>query len=66
GEAATLDGVLRRGTHRVRALHARLKAGAGSLRLPAGLRKGRYSVRFTLIDASGNRSRSHVVTFRVR
>jgi plastocyanin len=64
-EAAALDGVLRRGTRKVRKLHAQLKAGAVSVRLPKGLRRGRYSVRFTLTDAAGNRSRAVTVRFRV-
>lgn len=65
-EAATLDGVLRRGAKRVRKLRAALKPGKAALRLAPRLRRGRYTVRFTLTDAAGNRSRAVVVTFRVR
>jgi hypothetical protein len=65
-EPATLSGSLHRGTHLVRSLHARLKAGAASVALPARLRRGRYVVRVRLTDAAGNRTRSLVATFRVR
>lgn len=64
-EAARLDAVLRRGTKRVRSVRAQLAAGARSVRL-GRLRPGRYTVRFTLTDASGNRTRARTVRFRVR
>lgn len=64
-ERAILRGSIVRNTRPVRSVRARLPAGPVAWRLPRHLARGRYTLRFRLTDAVGNRSRLFTVGFRV-
>jgi plastocyanin len=64
-EDANLRASLRRNGKSVRQLGVALKAGAVAYRLPRHLKKGRYTIRFSLVDAAGNRSKTYSASFRV-